>query len=71
MKKIIIKDMADVCEEADRRTRIECEWYGIKVDKKIKKTQDNKMFHIDEIYTYEAQEVFNKHCNHLTEKYNI
>ena len=64
MKKLIIKDMADVCEEAHELTVKECKRKNITVDTYLRSN--------DEVtYTPKAQLIFDKHYEYLIERYNI
>lgn len=64
--------MADVCELAHARTVLECEPLGIEVDcDDISKCGDDENHHEDgnddQHYTTEAQVIFDRHYNHITE----
>ena len=53
------KDMADVCELADKLTILECNRKGIQVEY----TSDNG----DIYYTIDAQEIFNRYYDNVIE----
>ncbi len=72
MKKLIIKDMADVCEEAHKLTVKECKKLKITVAKnKLIMPDQHHSGGFEVTYTDKAQEIFDKHYNYLIEKYNI
>ncbi len=69
MKKIQIKDMSDVCEEAHELTERECKRQGYEVDCTSIYNCDN---HNPEAhYSRQAQDIFNNYYDNLIEKYDI
>ncbi len=83
MKKLIIKDMADLCEEAHRLTVKECKKKGINVDctgirdcgdddqRHTEENLDRKTGLFSDHYSFKATPIFEKHYDYLVEKYNI